>query len=175
MANSKQHRTGQHRIRQHCAGDSRIRPSGPQPRPHPHDGAAVLSNGGTRPPTCRLTWRRSIRACCSGLPRGQVSELVGAPSSGRLTLLLRFLAAATRRGEIVAFVDTCDRLDVASATAAGIDLDRLLWIRGHALTAPKGDLLERTLDRALKGLNLVLQAGGSASWRSTWPTCRPWR
>ena len=45
----------------------------------------------------------ALDACLrSGLPRGQVSELVGPQSSGRLTLLWRFLASATRRGEIVA-------------------------------------------------------------------------
>ena len=53
-----------------------------------------------------------------GLPRGQVSELAGPHSSGRTTLLLQLLAAATRGGEIAALVDTCDRLDVASASAA---------------------------------------------------------
>src|SRR5687767_164307 len=61
-----------------------------------------------------------------GLPRGQVSEIAGSPSAGRTTLLLKLLAAATRGGEITAFVDTCDRLEVASAAAAAIDLDRLL-------------------------------------------------
>src|SRR5262245_36837564 len=65
-----------------------------------------------------------------GLPRGQLSELTGACSSGRMTFLLQLIAAATRRGEIAALVDTHDRLDVASAAAAGVDLDRLLWIRG---------------------------------------------
>ncbi|MDA1185635.1 MAG: hypothetical protein O2930_13450 [Acidobacteria bacterium] len=112
-----------------------------------------------------------------GLPRGQLSELVGPPSSGRTTLLLQMLAAATRRGEIVALVDTFDRLDLASAVAAGVDLDRLLWIRGHAISEARntGDqsrgsagisrggapwLVDRTIDRALKALNLVLQAGG---------------
>ena len=89
-----------------------------------------------------------------GLPRGQVSELAGPQSSGRTTLLLHLLGAATRGGEIAALVDTCDRLDVASASAAGIDLDRLLWIRGESGS------LERVIDRALKALNLVLQAGG---------------
>ena len=89
-----------------------------------------------------------------GLPRGQLSELAGAPSSGRTTLMLRLVAAATARGEIAALVDACDRLDVASAAAAGIDLERLLWIRGDA--GP----LDRVLDRAVKALNLVLQAGG---------------
>ena len=108
-----------------------------------------------------------------GFPRGQLSELAGAPSSGRMTLLLQFIAAATRRGEIAALVDTHDRLDVASATAAGVDLDRLLWIRGLGTGgSPKQDppyrarhemgdrRLETAIDRALKALNLVLQAGG---------------
>jgi recombination protein RecA len=116
-----------------------------------------------------------------GLPRGQLSELVGSPSSGRTTLLLQVLAAATRRGEIVALVDTFDRLDLASVVAAGVDLERLLWIRGHAISRAEGlgagarpqtrtgtaglslrpdALVDRTIERALKALNLVLQAGG---------------
>jgi hypothetical protein len=89
-----------------------------------------------------------------GLPRGQLSEVAGPHSSGRTTMLLHLLGAATRSGEIAALVDTNDRLDVASAAAAGIDLDRLLWIRGDR--AP----VDRLVDRALKALNLVLQAGG---------------
>ncbi|MGH9348646.1 MAG: hypothetical protein ACRD26_15405 [Vicinamibacterales bacterium] len=89
-----------------------------------------------------------------GLPRGQLSEIAGPLSSGRTTLLLTLLASATRRGEIAAIIDTCDRLDVVSL-ASHADLDRLLWVRGDA-TGP----LERALDRALKALNLVLQAGG---------------
>ena len=97
-----------------------------------------------------------------GLPRGQLSEIAGPQSSGRTTLLLQMLAAATRRGEIAALVDTFDRLDLASVVAAGVDLDRLLWIRGHAVTQPLGpsSMVDRTIERALKALNLVLQAGG---------------
>jgi len=102
-----------------------------------------------------------------GLPRGQVSEIAGARSTGRTALLLQMMAAATRRGEIAALVDTFDRLDVPSAIAAGIDLDRLLWIRGDAIAqtdaghaSPARDLRDRALDRAVKALNLVLQAGG---------------
>jgi hypothetical protein len=91
-----------------------------------------------------------------GLPRGQVSEIAGAPSAGRTTLLLQLLAAATRAGEITALVDTCDRFDVASASATGIDLERLLWIRGEV--GPP----DRVVDRAIKALTLVLQAGGFA-------------
>jgi hypothetical protein len=90
-----------------------------------------------------------------GLPRGQLSEIAGPRSSGRTTLLLQVLAAATRRGEIAALIDTFDRLDLASARAAAIDLDRLLWIRGEA-SSP----IDRAVDRALKAPNLVLQSGG---------------
>ena len=72
-----------------------------------------------------------VDACLrGGLPRGQLSEFSGPGSCGRMTLLLQLMSAATQRGEIVALIDTCDRLDVASAAAAGVDLDRWLWIRG---------------------------------------------
>lgn len=98
------------------------------------------------------------RCLQGGVPRGHLSEIAGPSSSGRTTLLLHLMAAATARGEIVALVDTLDRLDVASAAAAGIDLDRLLWIRGESATNGVG-AAER-IERALKALNLVLQAGG---------------
>ena len=105
----------------------------------------------------------AVDACLhGGLPRGHLSELAGPCSSGRMTLLLQLIAAATRRGEIAAFVDTFDRLDVASAAAAGVDLDRFLWIRGSTAHCrlPAADVHDRVIDRALKALNLVLQAGG---------------
>ncbi len=84
-----------------------------------------------------------------GMPRGHLSEIVGARSSGRTTVLCRILAAAAERGEAVALIDTCDRFDPLSADAAGLDLSTLLWVRDTG-DAP----------RALKAMNLVLQAGG---------------
>ena len=90
-----------------------------------------------------------------GLPRGELSDIEGPRSSGRTTLLLQVIAAATRRGEIAALVDTFDRLDAASLVAAGVDLDRLLWVRGEGSSPP-----DRALERALKALGLVLQSGG---------------
>ena len=103
----------------------------------------------------------ALDACLrGGLPRGQLSELAGPRSSGRMTLLLQMVAAATARGEIAAFVDTLDRLDVASAAAAGVDLSRLLWIRGADSSWALRPEPCALLDRALKALNLVLQAGG---------------
>lgn len=100
---------------------------------------------------------RLDRCLRGGVPRGQLSEIVGPRSSGRTTLLLQLLAAATRRDEIAAIVDTFDCLDVASAASAGVELDRLMWIRGHSSPA---SLVDRSIERALKALNLVLQAGG---------------
>src|SRR5882724_5393527 len=96
-----------------------------------------------------------------GFPRGQLSELVGPRSSGRTSLLLRLLAAATARGELTALVDTLDMLDVESASAAGVDLDQLLWIRGHVVSNPGlcRDLNQRALEQAIRALTLVLQAG----------------
>ena len=65
-----------------------------------------------------------------GLRRGQVSEIHGPASSGRTGLTLTLAAGVTRRGALAAWVDPADRLDPASAAAAGIDLTRLLWLRG---------------------------------------------
>jgi recombination protein RecA len=84
-----------------------------------------------------------------GLARGQLSEIVGPRSSGRTTILCHMLAAAAARGEAVALIDACDRFDPGSAEAAGVDLSKLLWVR------ETGDAA-----RALKAMNLVLQAGG---------------
>jgi RecA/RadA recombinase len=84
-----------------------------------------------------------------GLPRGHLSEVVGPRSAGRTTVIVRMLAAAAARGEAVALIDTCDRFDPASAESSGLDLSKVLWVRDTG-NAP----------RALKAMNLVLQAGG---------------
>ena len=96
-----------------------------------------------------------------GLPRGQLSEIVGRRSSGRTSVMLQVIASATARGELVALVDALDMLDGASAAAAGIDLTRLLWVRGHVVTNPGlcRDLNQRAMEQAVKALGLVLQAG----------------
>src|SRR4249919_1154382 len=96
-----------------------------------------------------------------GFPRGQLSELVGPRSSGRTSLLLQMLAAATARGELVALVDALDMLDVESAAAAGVDLDRVLWIRGHVVTSQglARELNQRAIEQAIRAFTLVLQAG----------------
>jgi recombination protein RecA len=113
-----------------------------------------------------------------GVPRGQVSEIVGPRSSGRTSVLRALMVEATRRGELVALIDTLDRFDPASAAAAGVDLARVLWVRGQDVPltqlalAPgwepsrprsgrtRDSVVARALDRAIKAVNLVLQSGG---------------
>ena len=84
-----------------------------------------------------------------GFRRGHLSELTGAASSGRTTIVVQAMAAAAARGEAVALVDACDTFDPASAAARGLDLARMLWVR------ETGDA-----GRALKAFSLILQAGG---------------
>src|SRR5687768_5289636 len=74
------------------------------------------------------------RALSGGLPRGQVSEVVGPSSSGRTSVAWAALAAATLRGESVALIDTFDRFDPPTAHACGIELSRMLWVRGQAVS-----------------------------------------
>jgi hypothetical protein len=125
-----------------------------------------------------------------GWRRGEVSEILGPRSSGRTSVLLATMAAATTRGEIVGLVDATDRFDPASALEAGVDLDRVLWVRGpartveferkpHRLTSPirrgrvRGpDSVESSLiQRAVRAFDLILAPATSASWRSTSRMC----
>ncbi len=73
-----------------------------------------------------------------GFPRGQLSEVHGPASSGRTGLVLALLARSTGGGALAAFVDPDDRLDPSSAAAAGVDLARLLWLRGQGIPGQKG-------------------------------------
>jgi recombination protein RecA len=90
-----------------------------------------------------------IDSMLGGLPRGGITEIVGATSSGRTSLMLSALSQATNHQEICALIDTNDSLDPASAATAGVVLDQLLWIR----CATK-------LEHAFKATDLLLQGGG---------------
>jgi len=84
-----------------------------------------------------------------GLPRGALTEIHGPASSGRASLLASILAQATARQEICALVDAEDAFDPASAAAAGVALDRLLWVR-----------CQQDAEQALKAADLLIQGGG---------------
>jgi hypothetical protein len=90
-----------------------------------------------------------LDAATGGLPHGCLTEIFGPASSGRTSLLLSILAAATGREEVCALVDAEDSFDPVSAAAAGVRLDRLLWIR-----------CRHNAEHALKAADLLIQGGG---------------
>ncbi len=82
-------------------------------------------------------WSRALPALApllpGGLPRGEMTELVGRAGSGRAGLGLSLLAAATGAGECAALIDLGDGLEPGGAAAAGVALERLLWARPRRL------------------------------------------
>lgn len=84
-----------------------------------------------------------------GFPRGAITEIHGAASCGRTSLLHATLAAATLSEETCALVDCCDTFDLSSATHAGVSFDRLLWVRCSG-----------NLESSFKAVDLLLHAGG---------------
>jgi hypothetical protein len=65
------------------------------------------------------------------LRQGAMTELVGPLSSGRTSVLTLCLRVVTRRGAFAALVDVDHAFDPASASAAGVELRRLLWVRSE--------------------------------------------
>jgi RecA/RadA recombinase len=70
-----------------------------------------------------------------GFPSGRLCEIAGPLGSGRSSIAQALLAQVTRAGEWSALVDAADAFDAASAQAAGVALERVLWVR------PQGALL----------------------------------
>src|ERR1700733_8378479 len=68
-----------------------------------------------------------------GLPIGAVSELVEPEYSGRTDIALSFVARLTQASTVCAWIDASNNFDPVSAAAAGVDLARLLWVRGGAV------------------------------------------
>src|SRR5438105_4520439 len=86
------------------------------------------------------------------LPRGSLVSLIGGPSSGRYSLALAAMAAATRAGELAACIDFGDHLEARGAAQAGVELRRLLWLRP---TRAKEALLSAEIALGA-GFNLVV-------------------
>jgi recombination protein RecA len=64
-----------------------------------------------------------------GLPVGAMTELVGEVCSGRMSLALSFLSQVTAEEKVCAWIDASNTFNPAAASAAGVDLRRLLWVR----------------------------------------------
>ena len=91
----------------------------------------------------------TVDSAIGGLPRGAITEIFGAPSSGRTSFMLSLLAHAAAHKEVCALIDTSDVFDPITAAERQLDLDLLLWIRCAA-----------NVEHAFKATDLLLQGGG---------------
>ena len=82
-------------------------------------------------------------------PRGAITEISGPVSSGRTSLIHSILARATEAGECCAMVDGAGAFDPFSAAQAGVDLQKLLWVRANG-----------RFEAALKAADLIVHSGG---------------
>ena len=82
---------------------------------------------------------------------GGITEIVGRASSGRTSLFVACLREVTRRGALVALVDTDHVFDPVGAARAGVELSRVLWVR-----------CGRRADRALRAADLLVRCPGFA-------------
>jgi hypothetical protein len=114
---------------------------------------------------------REIDALTGGLPCGCLTEVCGPASSGRTSVLLAAMAAATQRQEVCALVDISDAFNPHSGAAAGVDFEKMLWVRcgrikqksdspqRHRVTE-KNPKIEKPVEQALRVTDLLLQSGG---------------
>src|SRR5260370_27109844 len=82
-------------------------------------------------------------------PRGRITEIIGPRSSGRTSLLHSILSVATGQGEFSVLVDANDSFDPCSASGAGVDLSKLIWIRCGG-----------NVEHAMRSADLVIHSGG---------------
>ena len=127
-----------------------------------------------------------VDALTGGIPRGCLSEICGSASSGKTSVLLAAIAAASQRDETCVLIDASDSFDPESGAAAGVDFGKLLWVRcggsrssavdprssTHNVNADERRSMnddfvskrqksnERKLEQVLKTTDLVLQSGG---------------
>jgi hypothetical protein len=140
-----------------------------------------------RPAETASTGIAEMDALIGGLPRGCLTEIYGAASSGRTSFLISALAAATERQEVCALVDVSDAFHPQSGLDAGMEFHNLLWVRcdgesrqvknrnhfrknerEQLFISPDGRLVsnavhrnwQTSLEQALKTTDLLLQSGG---------------
>lgn len=119
------------------------------------------------------------------LPRGAITDISGSLSSGRTALVHAILAEATTEGECCAVVDCHDAFDPVSASEAGVDLKRVLWVRAgrrkterasmergsvgkksiekasiEEAAIKKKPIEKAPLEKAMKAADMILHSGG---------------
>jgi hypothetical protein len=117
--------------------------------PQIHRGAAASQEEAAKAPSFLPTGLPELDARLGGgFPSGRLSEICGAPSSGRTALAHCLLSETLARGLLAAWIDLADAFDPASAAATGSDLERLLWVRA------------RSEDEALRSCERLLRTEG---------------
>lgn len=69
---------------------------------------------------------------CGGIPRGRLTELLRAPTSGMTTVALKVMAQAQQGGADAAYLDLPRTFDPDYAARCGVNLHRLLLVRPHS-------------------------------------------
>ncbi len=85
-----------------------------------------------------------------GVAVGALTELTGAPSSGRTSAVTALLARVTTHQATAAYIDAGDAFDPWSAARRGVELSRLLWVRCRG-----------RIDVAFKAADAVVRGGGA--------------
>src|SRR6516225_7332581 len=99
-----------------------------------------------------------------GIVRGRVSEIVGPIGSGRTTIAARFASAATRAGEVIAWIENTRSFDPAAIVAGNASLNRVLWVsvdeRRKLILEPSKKFRSYRSAAVFQVAELVLKAGG---------------
>jgi recA bacterial DNA recombination protein len=113
-----------------------------------------------------------------GLPIGAISELVGPECSGRTSVALSFLARMTQMAKVCAWIDVSNAFDPLSASAAGVDLARLLWVRCGVLQRETKQPSRRfvlpgkyLVPLLLKRCCMAADSGRRTGFRRQWAAC----
>lgn len=91
-----------------------------------------------------------------GIPKGALTVITGQLGSGRMSLAGQVLAAQTRAGRLVAWIDAQGLLHPPALEAHGVDLERLLMVRTDGRTASKAAFAaEQIIDTGAFGAVVV--------------------
>lgn len=66
-----------------------------------------------------------------GLPRGRITEIVGRPTAGTVTLALKAVTQVQAQGEAAVYLDLGRTFDADYAARCGVTLDQLLLVRPY--------------------------------------------
>ena len=109
----------------------------------------VIPSRSVKTPPPLFTGNVLVDQVMGGVPRANLTEICGTESAGSTGLLLSLLQQTTANGEFCALIDWQDAFDPSSASAMGLELNRLLWVRCN-----------RNLEHALKATDLLIKAAG---------------